>query len=82
MYWASGNSALGLIKGLGDLSHASAVYSRDGRYAYVFGRDGGLTRVDLLRKLDISAREFKDGMGPGMDVQEIDDDEVDPFRTD
>ena len=36
------------IGGLGDLSHASAVYSRDGRYAYVFGRDGGLTKVDLL----------------------------------
>ncbi|MEO8119118.1 MAG: cytochrome D1 domain-containing protein [Rhodoferax sp.] len=37
------------VKGLGDLSHASLVYSRDGRYAYVFGRDGGLTKVDLLR---------------------------------
>jgi len=36
------------IEGLGDLSHASAVYSRDGRYAYIFGRDGGLTKVDLL----------------------------------
>ena len=36
------------IAGLGDLSHASAVYSRDGRYAYVFGRDGGLTKIDLL----------------------------------
>ncbi len=36
------------IAGLGDLSHASAVYSRDGRYAFVFGRDGGLTKVDLL----------------------------------
>jgi len=36
------------IEGLGDLSHASAVYSRDGRYAYVFGRDGGLTKIDLL----------------------------------
>ncbi|VAX06092.1 Heme d1 biosynthesis protein NirF [hydrothermal vent metagenome] len=36
------------IKGLGDLSHASVVYSRDARYAYVFGRDGGLTKVDLL----------------------------------
>ncbi|MCL2344507.1 MAG: hypothetical protein FWC58_01475 [Desulfobulbus sp.] len=36
------------IDGLGDLSHASAVYSRDGRHAYVFGRDGGLTKVDLL----------------------------------
>ena len=36
------------IDGFGDLSHASVVYSRDGRYAYVFGRDGGLTKVDLL----------------------------------
>ena len=36
------------IEGLGDLSHASAVYSRDGRYAFIFGRDGGLTKVDLL----------------------------------
>lgn len=36
------------IGGLGDLSHASVVYSRDGRYAYIFGRDGGLTKVDLL----------------------------------
>jgi len=36
------------LSGLGDLSHASVVYSRDGRYAYVFGRDGGLTKVDLL----------------------------------
>ena len=35
--------------GLGDLSHASVVYSRDARYAYVFGRDGGLTKIDLLR---------------------------------
>ena len=36
------------VKGLGDLSHASAVYSRDARYAYIFGRDGGLSKVDLL----------------------------------
>lgn len=41
--------AIASVKGLGDLSHASLVYSRDGRYAYVFGRDGGLTKVDLLR---------------------------------
>ena len=27
---------------------ASAVYSRDARYAYIFGRDGGLTKVDIL----------------------------------
>lgn len=39
---------IGRIDGLGDLSHASAVFSRDARYAYVFGRDGGLTKLDLL----------------------------------
>lgn len=44
----STNASLGSIEGLGDLSHASAVYSRDGRYAYIFGRDGGLTKVDIL----------------------------------
>ncbi len=42
-------TALGRIEGLGDLSHASVVFSRDGRYGYVFGRDGGLTKVDLLQ---------------------------------
>ena len=39
---------LGRAEGLGDLSHASAVFSRDERYAYVFGRDGGLSKIDLL----------------------------------
>ena len=43
-------SVLATVEGLGDLSHASVVYSRDGRYAYVFGRDGGLTKVDLLER--------------------------------
>ena len=44
----SAHSVLFQVDGLGDLSHASAVYSRDARYAYVFGRDGGLTKVDIL----------------------------------
>lgn len=39
---------LATIDGLGDLSHASAVYSPDERYAFIFGRDGGLTKVDIL----------------------------------
>jgi protein NirF len=39
---------LAKIDGLGDLSHASVVFSRDERYAYVFGRDGGLTKIDLI----------------------------------
>jgi protein NirF len=42
-------TALGRVEGLGDLSHASIVFSRDARYGYVFGRDGGLTKVDLLK---------------------------------
>ncbi|PIF92355.1 protein NirF [Acidovorax sp. 62] len=46
----SQRTLLGEVTGLGDLSHASVVFSRDGRYAYVFGRDGGLTQVDLLRE--------------------------------
>lgn len=45
----TGRTALARIGGLGDLSHASAVFSRDGRFAFVFGRDGGLTKLDLLQ---------------------------------
>jgi protein NirF len=41
-------TVLGKVDGLGDLSHASAVFSRDGRYAYIFGRDGGLSKIDML----------------------------------
>jgi protein NirF len=41
-------AVLGEISGLGDLSHASVVFSRDGAHAYVFGRDGALTKVNLL----------------------------------
>jgi len=49
----SQGSELYQIKGLGDLSHASIVYSRDERFAYVFGRDGGLTKLDILKgKID------------------------------
>ncbi|RQW81816.1 MAG: protein nirF [Methylococcus sp.] len=41
-------TVVGKINGLGDLSHASLVYSPDERYAFVFGRDGALTKVDIL----------------------------------
>lgn len=44
----TGRRRLAAVTGLGDLSHASAVFSRDERYAFVFGRDGGLSKVDLL----------------------------------
>jgi len=44
----SHRTRIGRITGLGDLSHATAVFSRDERYAYLFGRDGALTKLDLL----------------------------------
>ena len=43
----SARTRLGTIEGLGDLSHASVVFARDGASAYVFGRDGALTKVNL-----------------------------------
>ncbi|MFK5949828.1 MAG: cytochrome D1 domain-containing protein [Methylococcales bacterium] len=45
----SSQSTLAKIESLGDLSHASVVFSRDQRYAFVFGRDGGLSKIDLLQ---------------------------------
>lgn len=44
----SDRAALCRVEGLGDLSHASLTFSPDERYAYVFGRDGGLSKVDIL----------------------------------
>jgi protein NirF len=41
---------LATVDGLGDLSHASVVFSRDGGTAYVFGRDGALTQVNLVER--------------------------------
>jgi protein NirF len=57
-------AVLGRVEGLGDLSHASLVYSRDQRYAYVFGRDGGLSKVDLLER-KIAARIVQAGNSIG-----------------
>jgi len=57
-------SVLSEIDGLGDLSHASIVYSRDQRFAYVFGRDGGLTKVDLLKD-SIDKRVIQSGNSIG-----------------
>lgn len=57
-------TVLGRVEGLGNLSHASVVYSRDGRYGYVFGRDGGLTKVDLLTR-SIDRRIIQSGNSIG-----------------
>ncbi|NRA72118.1 MAG: protein nirF [Gammaproteobacteria bacterium] len=60
----SNNEILAEIDGLGDLSHASIVYSRDQRYAYVFGRDGGLTKIDILKD-QIAKRIMQSGNSIG-----------------
>ena len=65
----SGNSSIASVDGLGDLSHASVVYSRDQRYAYVFGRDGGLTRVDML-SAEISCRKLQAGNSIGRAISQ------------
>ena len=60
----SNNTPIGRVEGLGDLSHATVVYSRDERYAYIFGRDGGLSKVDIL-SAEISARILQSGNSIG-----------------
>jgi protein NirF len=60
----SEHTAIGRIEGLGDLSHASVVFSPDERFAYVFGRDGGLTKVDILEQR-IAARVLQAGNSIG-----------------
>lgn len=57
-------AVLGRIEGLGDLSHASVVFARDGARAFVFGRDGALTRVNLLNRR-IEARLMQAGNSIG-----------------
>ncbi|SEK02778.1 protein NirF [Cribrihabitans marinus] len=60
----SDRAALARIGGLGDLSHASLVYSPDQRFAYVFGRDGGLTKVDIVTR-EIAGRVVQAGNAIG-----------------
>ncbi|HEX7440184.1 MAG TPA: cytochrome D1 domain-containing protein, partial [Caldimonas sp.] len=60
----SARQALGAIVGLGDLSHASIVYARDGGHAYVFGRDGALTKVNLLtRRIEARVQQAGNSIG-------------------
>ena len=60
----SDRAALARIEGLGDLSHATLVYSPDQRFAYVFGRDGGLTKVDIVTR-QIAKRVVQSGNAIG-----------------
>lgn len=60
----SSRTLLGEVEGLGDLSHASVVFSRDGMLAYVFGRDGALTRVNLLsRRIEARVQQAGNSIG-------------------
>ncbi|WVX47140.1 hypothetical protein ROLI_002050 [Roseobacter fucihabitans] len=55
---------LARVEGFGDLSHASAVFSPDERYAFIFGRDGGLTKLDLVTQT-IAGRVMQAGNSIG-----------------
>jgi len=60
----SRKQALGTIAELGDLSHASVVYGRDGAHAYVFGRDGALSKVNLLtRRIEVRVQQAGNSIG-------------------
>ncbi|MBT9596563.1 MAG: protein nirF [Vitreoscilla sp.] len=55
---------LGEVGGLGDLSHASVVFSRDGGTAHVFGRDGALSKVNLMtRRLEARIQQAGNSIG-------------------
>jgi protein NirF len=57
-------TVLGEVDGLGDLSHASVVFSRDGAHAYVFGRDGALSKVNLLtRRIEARVQQAGNSIG-------------------
>ncbi|WP_319941681.1 cytochrome D1 domain-containing protein [Aestuariirhabdus haliotis] len=60
----SDKAPIGQVNDLGDLSHASIVFSRDERFAYVFGRDGGLSKIDMLTQ-SIDQRIIQSGNSIG-----------------
>ncbi|CBE69460.1 MAG: protein nirF [Candidatus Methylomirabilis oxygeniifera] len=45
---SSRHELLGRISGLGNLTHATVKFSPDARYAYVIGRTGEVSKIDLL----------------------------------
>ncbi|MDH3974961.1 MAG: protein nirF [Deltaproteobacteria bacterium] len=58
------HEVLGRVEDLGNLRHASMVFSRDGRYAYIIGRDGTLSKVDLiLMKLEKKSKVGENSIG-------------------
>lgn len=60
----STRTVLGEVPGLGDLSHASVVFSRDGASAFVFGRDGALSKVNILtRRIEARTQQAGNSIG-------------------
>ena len=58
------HEVLGRVEGLGNLRHASMVFSRDGRFAYIIGRDGTLSKIDLiLMKVDRKTKVAENSIG-------------------
>ncbi len=63
----SERTLLAEVPGLGDLSHASVVFSRDGGSAFVFGRDGALSRVNLsTRRIEQRVQQAGNSIGGAM----------------
>jgi protein NirF len=44
---SSRHRLLGRVAGLGNLTHATVKFSRDGRFAYVLGREAVVSKIDL-----------------------------------
>ncbi|MBI1912912.1 MAG: protein nirF [Deltaproteobacteria bacterium] len=55
---------IGRVEGLGNLRHATMVFSRDARYAYIISRDGVVSKVDLIElKLANQAKVGENSIG-------------------
>lgn len=59
-----GHEFLGRVEGLGNLRHATMVFSRDARYAFIIARDGVVSKVDLISMtLEASAKAGESSIG-------------------
>jgi len=59
-----GHELIGRVEGLGNLRHATMVFSRDARYAFVIARDGVLSKVDLINmRVEARAKAGENSIG-------------------
>lgn len=55
---------LGRVEGLGNLRHATMVFSRDARYAYIIARDGVVSKIDLINMaVEVKAKAGENSIG-------------------